>query len=260
MTILDKIFSAKRTETEDMSTASALAEWKARAADAPPVRGFASALRNADRPVALIAEVKKASPSRGVIRADFDPGEIARAYAEAGAHALSVLTDVSFFQGSIINLKISREATSLPVLRKDFTVRLAQVYETRAIGADAVLLIVNGLSLGELQEFYGAARETGLDVLVEAHTREEAETALSLGADLIGINNRNLQTFEEDLNVSCLLIPEIADRATIVSESSIRNVSEVRRVSEAGARAVLIGTSFCAALDPGAKVKEVMGW
>lgn len=260
MTILDKIFATKRKEVESLQAAPVVAELKARAADMPPTRGFLNALLAASKPVALIAEVKKASPSRGVIRSDFHPEAIAEAYERAGAHALSVLTDVEFFQGSVENLNKARAAIQLPVLRKDFTVCLAQIYETRAIGADAILLIVNGLSPQELHDFYGAARETGLDVLVEAHTRDEAEKALGTGARLIGINNRNLQTFDEDLNVSCEIIPDIAARATVVSESSIRTSAEVARVAAAGARAVLIGTSFCAAPDPGAKVKEVMGW
>ena len=208
--------------------------------------------------MALIAEVKKASPSRGVIRDDFDPVAIARAYESAGAHALSVLTDVEYFQGSVENLQKSRSSTRLPVLRKDFTVTEAQVYETRAIGADAILLIVNGLSHSELQDLYGLSSALGLDVLVEAHTAEEAESALGLGAALVGINNRNLKTFDEDLSVSCELIPTIAHRATIVSESSIRNAAEVSKVAQAGARAVLIGTSFCAAPDPGAKVLSLI--
>lgn len=259
MTILDKIFAQKREVIANLSVAS-MSDAKSRAKDAPPVRGFRRTLESSIVPVSLIAEVKKASPVKGVIREDFDPVAIARAYEQAGAQCLSVLTDVIFFQGARDYLTSCRDATSLPVLRKDFTVAEHDVYEARALGADAVLLIVNGLSKSELQDFRLLAESLTMDVLVEAHTLEEAEVALETGAALVGVNNRDLTTFEVALETSCEVIPRIRDRATIVSESALRSLEEITLVQKAGARAVLIGTSFCKAPDPGAKVKEVMGW
>lgn len=259
MTILDQIFARKRELIANLSS-NALSDAKQRARDAAPVRGFRRALESATVPVSLIAEVKKASPVKGVIREDFDPVAIACAYEKAGAQCLSVLTDVEFFQGSPDYLTACREATKLPVLRKDFTVAEHDVYEARALGADAVLLIVNGLSKSDLEDFRLLAESLAMDVLVEAHTLDEAELALDTGATLVGVNNRDLATFEVTLETSCEVIPKISDRATVVSESALRSQADIELVKNAGARAVLIGTTFCKAPDPGAKVKEVMGW
>lgn len=259
MTILEKIFAQKREVIANLS-ADSMSDAKSRAKDAPPVRGFRRALESSIVPVSLIAEVKKASPVKGVIREDFDPLAIARAYEQAGVQCLSVLTDVEFFQGSPDYLTACRNATKLPVLRKDFTVAEHDVYEARALGADAVLLIVNGLSKSELQDFRLLAESLTMDVLVEAHMLEEAEVALQTGATLVGVNNRDLSTFEVALETSCEVIPQIRDRATVVSESALRTTEDVNLVQRAGARAVLIGTTFCKAPDPAAKVKEVMGW
>jgi indole-3-glycerol phosphate synthase len=255
-----EILEQKRRELPSLQASRPMAELRATAADAEPCRGFARSLAGSPRPVALIAEIKKASPSQGLIRPDLDPVSLAVAYEEAGADCLSVLTDGPHFQGSEENLVKARTAVRLPVLRKDFTTDPYHVWEARAMGADAVLLIVGGLSRGELLELRGLAEDLGMDALVEAHTLEEAETALESGATLLGVNNRNLQTFETDIGVSCRIIPLVRDRALVVSESAIDGPEAVARVGAAGARAVLIGTEFCQASDPGKRVREVMGW
>ncbi len=259
MTILDKIFAAKR-EVASSRTVQELAEAKARALDASPVRGFLSALTGSGHDPALIAEVKKGSPSAGTIRADFDPVSLARTYESVGADCLSVLTDEEFFQGSLGYLTEAREATGLPVLRKDFTVCEHDIYEARAAGADAVLLIVSGLGRGELEEFLGLAKSLGMDALVEAHTLEEAETALEIGSTLVGVNNRDLETFEVRIETSESVIPELVGRAVLVSESALRTHGDIERVRAAGARAVLIGTAFCEVPDVAGQVRKVMGW
>jgi indole-3-glycerol phosphate synthase len=231
-----------------------------RAREAASPRGFRAALADARPSLALIAEVKRASPSKGVIRPDFDPVTIAQAYEAAGAHALSVLTDERYFGGSLENLRRAREATRLPCLRKDFLLDPYQLYEARAWGADAVLLIVAGLEREQLAELHALALELGMDVLVEVHTLEEAETALGLGAELVGVNNRNLTDFRTDLSISEQILPLLAGRALAVSESALETCADLERVRAAGARAVLIGTAFMAAPDVGGKVREVMGW
>jgi indole-3-glycerol phosphate synthase len=208
----------------------------------------------------LIAEVKKASPSKGLIRADFDPSAIAHIYRGAGADCLSVLTDERYFQGSLENLAIAREASGLPCLRKDFILDPYQVYEARAWGADCILLIVAGLESGQLRDLSQLAKSLGMDVLVEVHSEPEAEIALSLGADLIGVNNRNLADMTTSLQTSLDLLPILSEHALTVSESALSSRAEVDLVRIAGARAVLIGTTFCAASDIGSKVREVMDW
>ncbi|MEJ5171836.1 MAG: indole-3-glycerol phosphate synthase TrpC [Fimbriimonadales bacterium] len=260
MTYLGRIFEAKREEVRERASRTPLQEVRARARDADPCRGFRQALACADRTPALIAEVKKASPSQGIIRPDFDPVAIAEAYRRAGAHCLSVLTDERFFQGSAENLMRSRSASGLPVLRKDFLLDPYQVWEARAMGADAVLLIAAMLEAAQLQELRGLARELGMDVLVEVHDEEDSARASCCQPDLVGINNRNLHTFETDLATTERLAPAWVDRALVVSESAIEARSDVERVAAAGARAVLIGTAFCRAPDVEAKVREVMGW
>ena len=260
MTILDKIFESKRRQLADLQQFVPISELQALIAHQEPARMFRKALENADVPVSLIAEVKKASPSRGVIRENFDPVEIAKSYEWAGAQCLSVLTDVEYFQGSPEYLRACRNATQLPVLRKDFTTSEYHVYEARAMGADAVLLIVNGLDDVELRGFRELAEGLGMDVIVEAHNLDEAVRALESGATIVGVNNRNLETFEEDIETACQVIPEISNRALIVSESSLKSNEDVMKVSNAGARSVLIGTTFSRAVDIGAKVREVMGW
>lgn len=260
MSKLAEIFAHKREEVKAAKLRLPLADLKAIAQDQPSTRGFRAALESADRPVALIAEVKKASPSQGVIRSDFDPVAIAREYEQVGAHCLSVLTDEKYFQGSPDYLKEIRQHVNIPLLRKDFVADAYQLYEARAWGADAALLIVAGLEVPFLSTLYGEAREIGLDVLVEVHNEEELVIANDLGADLIGVNNRNLATFKTDLAVSETLIPKIREGALKVSESSLETNENIERARLAGARAVLIGTSFCGAPNIGAKVREVMDW
>lgn len=260
MTILDTICRAKREEVDAEIRQTSLAVVKAAAADQPPTRGFRQAIVNAANRPALIAEVKKASPVAGTLREDFDPVGIAEAYVRAGAHCLSVLTDRPHFQGSPEYLKACRAAVPIPVIRKDFIVDPYQIYEARAMGADAILLIVYCLSAAELADFGALARELGMDVLVEVHTDEEAEAALASGADLIGVNNRDLHTFETYIEASERIIPKLKGHAVAVSESALHTSEAVARVRDAGADAVLIGSAFSLAEDIEDKVREVMTW
>lgn len=259
MNILEKIESVKRREIAEALAREPLDELLARCRDLPPARGFVRALREGPRP-ALIAEVKKASPSAGVIRGEFDPVAIAQAYERAGANCLSVLTDQEFFQGSDEYLREVRAAVGLPILRKDFTLHPIQVLTARLIGADAILLIVRMLPPELYRELAGTAREHGLDVLVEVHNEEETRFAVQEGADLIGVNNRDLDTFTTDLATTEKLLPLIPAATTRVSESALYTREDVIRVREAGADAVLIGTAFCGSTDIDAKVREVMPW
>ncbi len=260
MTILDTICRAKREEVEAEQSKVSLADVKAQSADQPPTRGFRRALIEAENRPALIAEVKKASPVAGTLRTDFDPVAIAEAYVRVGAHCLSVLTDRPHFQGSPEYLVACRAAVPVPVLRKDFIVDAYQIYEARAMGADAILLIVYCLSPQEIADFGDLARSLGMDVLVEVHTEAEAEVALASGADLIGVNNRDLHTFETNIEASEQIIPMIKPHAVAVSESALHTPEAVRRVADAGADAVLIGSAFSLAGDIEGKVREVMAW
>lgn len=260
MDVLKRIFAQKRIDLERNRSETPLSEVKSRALSQSPPRGFRRAIEDSPHPVALIAEVKKASPVKGTIRADFDPVAIARTYASKGADCLSVLTDEEFFQGRPEFLTQCREATALPVLRKDFTVDEYDVWFARALGADAVLLISEYLSDTQLKDYREAAESLGMDALVEVHSQESAARALASGAALIGINNRNLRTFEVDLGATLSLTPTLVGKATVVSESAIASHEDVEKVKAAGARAVLVGTAFCKAKDIGIKVDEVMGW
>lgn len=263
---LAEILAHKQIEVTEARARVPRAELDAQIRDAAPCRGFIQALAQGPRPLSLIAEVKKASPSQGLIRADFDPVAIAECYARAGASCLSVLTDERFFQGSPENLRRVRGAVSLPILRKDFTIDSYQIAEARAWGADAVLLIMAALSDAAVTDFQSEAHALGLDVLIEVHDDDETERVLRLlphggGAQtVIGVNNRNLATFETDLATSERLIPLIAPHSLAVSESALATSEDLRRVAQAGARAVLIGTTFCGSSDVEAKVREVMGW
>jgi len=260
VSVLDRIFAYKAEEVAEAKRLMPLADVRSKAAESDTPRGFLSALeRGSETDVALIAEVKKASPSKGTIRPDFDPAAIARAYEASGASALSVLTDTRSFQGSAENLRLARGATSLPALRKDFIADPYQVYEARAWGADAILLIVASLDDAQLRDLHGLATELGMDVLVEVHSLPETERAIALGFPLIGVNNRDLGDFTTDLGISDRLIPLIAPHALAVSESALETRADLDRVKAAGARAVLIGTTFCAAPDIGGKVREVLG-
>jgi indole-3-glycerol phosphate synthase len=263
---LAEILAHKHVEVAGARARVPRAELDAQIRDLPPCRGFVRALQAGPEPLSLIAEVKKASPSQGLIRADFDPVAIATAYDRAGASCLSVLTDVRFFQGSPENLRRVRGALSLPILRKDFTIDSYQIAEARTWGADAVLLIMAALSDAQISDFQSEAHTLGLDVLIEVHDDDETERALRLlsqsdpAKTIIGVNNRNLATFETDLSTSERLIPLIAPYCLAVSESALATSDDLLRVAQAGARAVLIGTTFCGARDVEAKVREVMGW
>jgi indole-3-glycerol phosphate synthase len=259
MNKLREIFLHKECEVAEAKARLPLSELKAMAAERRP-RSFVSALSRADNRPALIAEVKKASPSQGLIRASFDPVGVALAYGRAGAHCLSVLTDERYFQGSPENLRLVREVTELPILRKDFLFDPYQVYEARAWGADAILIIVAGVRADQAKALLEAARELDLDALVEVHDEAEAEVALQLGADLIGVNNRDLSTFRTDLSVTERVLPLIKHQALTVSESALTARADVERAAAAGADAVLIGTAFCSAPDIEGKVREVMPW
>jgi len=257
--ILERILARKAEEVAARRTAvpaEALAE---RIADLPPTRGFAAALeaKAADGLPGVIAEIKKASPSKGVIRADFDPAAIARSYAQAGAACLSVLTDRDFFQGAEEYLAAARASCPLPVLRKDFTIDPYQVYEARAIGADAILLIVAALGDAELLELTLLAAELDLDVLVEVHDEAELERALALPAPLIGVNNRNLRTFETSLETTLRLRERTDAGRLLVAESGIHTPEDVARLRDAGIEAFLVGEAFMRAPDPGAELARL---
>jgi indole-3-glycerol phosphate synthase len=262
--VLRRILDRKRGELAERAARVPLRELQARAADAPPARGFAAAVESAiaaGRP-AVIAEVKKASPSKGVIRADFDPGAIARGYAAAGATCLSVLTDVDFFQGGDEDLRAARAACPLPVLRKDFTIDAYQLAEARVLGADCILLIVAALNDAELSGLCAQALESGLDVLVEAHDRAELERALRLPATagrqpLLGVNNRDLRSFEVSLETTLALRDAVPARRTLVTESGIASRDDVARMRAAGVHAFLVGEALMRADDPGSALRAL---
>lgn len=257
--VLRTILARKVEEIEQRSRVRSLDDLRVRAAAQPPARGFVDAIkrRHAAGEAAVIAEVKKASPSKGLIRADFRPAEIARSYQDGGAACLSVLTDVDFFQGSNAYLGEARGACSLPVLRKDFTIDPYQVYEARTIGADAILLIVAALEDGPMIEMAGLAMELGMDVLVEVHDIDELERALQTDCELIGVNNRNLRTFEVSLQTSIELRAAVPRDRTLVTESGIATAADVARMRGAGIDTFLVGESFMRERDPGAALQRL---
>jgi indole-3-glycerol phosphate synthase len=260
--ILQKIVAHKRTEVAAARAAQPLAELKARLADREDQpRGFLRALRSAVDSgwTAVIAEVKKGSPSRGVIRPDFDPLAIAEIYQNNGATCLSVLTDERFFMGHLRYLALIREQVGLPLLRKDFICDPYQVYEAGAAGADAVLLIAAMLELSQLRDFAALAGELQLDVLLEVHDERELEVALQTDCPLIGINNRNLHTFETSLATTERLTPMIPADRLVVAESGINGRADVERLRRAGAGAFLVGESLMREPDIGAKLQELLG-
>lgn len=257
---LDKIVVTKREEVAQLKERTTIAEMERGIAAMPPTLGFEQALSaGSKRPMGLIAEVKKASPSKGLIRADFEPVELALAYERAGADCISVLTDVPYFQGSNDYLSRVRKQVGVPILRKDFTIDPLQIYEARLIGADAILLIAAILSTEELKEFSRIARDIGLDVLVEVHDREELERALELETTLLGINNRNLHTFVTDLKTTEELVKAIPAGITVVSESGISRAEEIAWLRSVGAHAVLVGEHFMRQPDVTQAVHELMG-
>ncbi|HJW06745.1 MAG TPA: indole-3-glycerol phosphate synthase TrpC [Rhodanobacter sp.] len=257
--ILNRILARKAEEVAERRTRLPEAELVARIAELPGTRGFAAAIEakiDAGLP-AVIAEVKKASPSKGLIRTHFDPAAIARSYEAAGAACLSVLTDSDFFQGSEAFLQQAREACSLPVLRKDFIIDAYQVYEARAIGADCVLLIVSALDDEVLLELSLLAAELDLDVLCEVHDEEELERAQALPVPLIGVNNRNLRSFETSLETSLTLQELVEYDRVLVAESGIHTPQDVARLREGGIQAFLVGEAFMRAEDPGSELKRL---
>ena len=252
-TILTKIVDRKFEEIKERRFVLSLNDVVVMAADASPVRGFARKLleQSATGKAAIIAEIKKASPSKGVIREHFIPEDIARSYEQAGASCLSVLTDHDFFQGHEDYLKQARAACSLPVLRKDFMVDPYQIYEARMMGADCILLIVSALSDQQLQDFNGLAQELGMDVLVEVHGAEELERALPLQGALLGINNRNLHTFEVSLNNTFELLPAIPEDRLLITESGIHTSNDVKAMFDHNVNAFLVGEAFMRQDNPG---------
>ena len=259
-TVLQRIVLRKAEEVAARSALLRAVELRARLADLPPPRGFLAALRQriAQQPPAVIAEIKKASPSAGVIREDFDPAWIAERYHAHGAACLSVLTDHDFFQGHEDYLHQARAACPLPVIRKDFTINPWQVLESRCLGADAILLIMAALDDSAYQQLYEAAAEAGLDVLVEVHDQGELERALKLQPPLVGINNRDLHRFVTDLAISEQLAPQIPAGTVVVGESGIHHRADVNRLQAAGIQCFLVGESLMRAADPGVALSELL--
>jgi indole-3-glycerol phosphate synthase len=257
--ILTRILAVKAEELAAARAAVPLRALRERALAMPPPRDFVGALRAkiaAGRP-AVIAEIKRASPSRGVLRADFDPAAIARSYAAHGAACVSVLTDRQFFHGAPEHLRAAREASGLPALHKDFVIDPYQVLEARALGADCILLIVAGLDDVRMRELEAAARELGMAVLVEVHDAAELDRALALDTPLIGINNRDLRTFETRLETTLALLPRIPGDRLVVTESGILGREDVERMRGRGVQAFLVGEAFMRATDPGAALAEL---
>src|SRR4029079_9692231 len=252
--ILERIVAVKRDEVAAGRRRCDLAALRARAGTLPGARDFVGALRARieSGSAAVIAEIKKASPSKGVLRADFRPAEIAASYERHGAAALSVLTDAPFFQGAPEYLAAARAATSLPALRQDFIVDAWQVFESRALGADAILLIAAALDDAQMRDFEAIALALGMAVLVEVHDERELERALALRTPLLGINNRNLRTFEVTLETTLALLPLVPAGHLVVTESGILAPADVRRMRAAGVHAFLVGEAFMRAEDPGA--------
>jgi len=257
-TILDRIVADKREELTRRQREESFGtlRWKTRGMPAP--RSLAAALRA--RPPGLIAEVKRASPSRGLLRADLDAVALARTYAGAGAAAISVLTEERYFQGSLADLKAVRQALEgPPLLRKDFIFDMYQVFEARAYGADAMLLIAAILNPGLLTSLIALARSLGLECLVEVHDEPELERALMAGAEILGINNRDLRTFEVDLATTERLRPLVPPEVTVVAESGVHTRADVQRLAALGVHGVLIGEALVLADDPAAKIRELFG-
>jgi indole-3-glycerol phosphate synthase len=256
--ILNEIIAHKKAELAETKRKTPFLDIRSKAKGAEPSRGFGKALSGTGD-IRLIAEVKKASPSKGVIREDFDPIKIARIYEESGASCLSVLTEKKFFQGELEYLGRIRKAVKLPLLRKDFIIDEYQIHEARAAGADAILLIAACLEKLQIEDYLGIARQLDLDVLVESHTYQELDKSLQAGATFVGINNRDLTTFAVNLQTTLDLIKDIPDDRTVVSESGIRTREDVVKLRQAGVDAVLVGESLMREKDIGKKVKELLG-
>ena len=257
--ILDEIMTYKRREVDDRAQRTSQAELERLVEQAPKVRGFASALvqRIEGGDPAVIAECKKASPSKGLIRENYDPANIAKSYALGGATCLSVLTDEHFFQGSDDHFLVARAACELPVIRKDFVIDPYQVYEARTLGADCILLIVACLSDADLQELAALATQLGMDVLVEVHDRTELERALRLRMQLIGINNRDLRRFVTDIETTIGLLRDVPDDRLVVTESGIHTRADIKKLRGNGVNAFLVGEAFMRAPDPGEMLQHL---
>lgn len=263
---MDDILQRTRADVLDRRAHVPLSELERRCRDCPPTRDFKGALRRGvgtdgrrTGPIRVIAEVKKASPSKGVIRPDLAPANLARAYARAGAHAISVLTDAPFFQGSLEHLVAVHEAVGLPVLRKDFHVGPYQLWESRAAGADAILLIAAALEPAEFLDLMELSRELTVAVLAEVHNRQELETVLECGAELVGINNRDLQSFEVSLETTFALIPYVPPGVVLVSESGISRPEEVERLASAGVDGILVGEGLLRHAEVGTALRNLVG-
>lgn len=256
-TILDEILDSKREEVAALKAALPLDSVAENAARAPPPRDMHAALRAPG--VSLIAEVKRASPSKGLLRPELHPGALARRYEAGGASAISVLTDDRFFQGSMADLRAARGAVTLPVLRKDFVIDAYQVYEARAGGADAILLIVAALEDDRLASLYRLARDLGMSALVEVHDPKELDRALRISPRIVGVNNRDLRTFQVDLQTTARLRAQIPPGVVLVSESGVHCRQDVERLAEMGADAMLVGESLVRADDPERKIGELLG-
>jgi indole-3-glycerol phosphate synthase len=258
-TRLDELIAAARYSMHEHQRVLSPADARSRAREEPPTRGFKKALNAAAaRGIALIGEIKRASPSRGPIAPDLRPQRLARAYERGGAACLSVLTEREFFLGSLEDLQVAREACELPALRKDFIVDAYQLDEARLFGADAVLLIAAALDAQQLRELSAAARELRLDVLVEVHDEAELELAAAAKPDLLGINNRDLKTLQVDRGTFARLAPAARGIAPLVAESGVRDAKDARAAIDAGASALLVGEALSAAADPEAKVRELV--
>ena len=257
---LRQILESKRAEVEARRAATPLAEMEKRARHSPPVRPFTASLCQAvaEMRIGLIAEIKRASPSGGLIREPFDPAAIARAYEEAGASCLSVLTDEPWFQGTAEHLRLAREATRLPVLRKDFMVDPWQVFEARVMGADAILIIMAALTDAEAEALEDVARSLDMGILVEVHDEKELQRALGLETRLIGVNNRDLRSLKTDISITERLAPLVPADRIPVAESGIRTPGDVRRMAAAGARCLLVGEHLLRQPDPGAAAHELV--
>ena len=257
--ILVKILNRKHEEIAERSAHTSIDELKARCADADQVRGFIKAIENKinNNQSAVIAEIKKASPSKGVLREDFKPAEIAESYAAHGAACLSILTDKDYFQGHEDYLKEARAACELPVIRKDFIIEPYQVYEARAIDADCILLIVAALDDDKLHSLFDLAQELKLDVLMEVHDAQEMQRALTTEARLIGVNNRNLRTFETSLNTTLSMLDMVNDHRILVTESGIHTNDDVQLMRNNNVNSFLVGEAFMRADDPGKKLAEL---
>lgn len=257
---LDRIVATKHEEVKALKQSLAINQAEKIISELAPCRGFEKAIAMRNRAVGLIAEVKKASPSKGLIRPDFHPVSLAKAYESAGTDCISVLTDTEYFQGSNEYLTQIREHVKVPLLRKDFTIDERQIYEARLIGADAILLIAAILTKSQLSSYYTLARDLGLDVLVEVHNRPELETVLDVGkASLIGVNNRDLKTFVTDLKVTEQLINLMPQGVIAVSESAISTTEDIAFVRGAGAQAVLVGEHFMRQANVETAVSELLG-